>query len=301
MIDYKKIIKSRKLRFQILNMLSFVPDGMMLRFQYWIKLGRKPDLKHPKRYTEKLQWYKINYRNPVMRRCVDKYDVRSYVEEKGLAENLVECYGIYDNADEIDWDKLPKKFVMKKTNGGGGLNVVICKDKETLDMESTKALLQEWTVRDKACSMGREWAYYGLESRIIIEQYLENPDDPEAGICDYKLLCFNGKVHYIVLDVDRYTNHKRNIYDADWNYLDVSTDHETYGDCIEKPACLEEMKQVAEKLSEDFPAVRVDLYWVDGKIYFGELTFYPWSGYVQFTPDQFDLEVGEKFPLLRKR
>lgn len=299
-MDYKRIIRSRSMRKKILNLLSFIPDGLMLRVQYRIKLGRKLDLKNPERYTEKIQWLKVNCRDPLMPMCVDKYDVRAFVERKGLANILVECYGVYTDADEIDWDTLPDRFVMKKTNGGGGLNVLICKDKTTLDIEKTRDTLKHWTVPDKKRSMGREWAYYDLRSRIIIDRYLEDPERPEAGIKDYKFLCFNGKVKYVVLDVDRYIDHKRNIYDAEWNYLGIATDHEPYGDTIDKPDQFDELKRAAEILSEDFPAVRVDLYLVEGQIYFGELTFYPWSGYVQFSPDEFDFELGRLFALPEK-
>lgn len=292
-MDYKKIIKNRKLRIAILDFLAFIPDKMMLKIQYRIKLRRKLDLKGAKRYTERVQWLKLYYREPIMKRCVDKYDVREYIKEKGLEDILVDCYGVYSNPQEIDWDSLPQQFVMKKTNGGGGLNVYICKNKKNINMDEVEPLLFEWVKTNKAHSLGREWAYDGLPSRIVIDQYLENKDKPEAGISDYKFLCFDGKVKYIVLDVDRFTDHKRNIYDSQWNYINITTDHETYGDTIAKPKKLNEMIQIAERLSEDFPMVRVDLYLVQNKIYFGELTFYPWSGYVQFIPDNFDYELGK--------
>lgn len=202
---------------------------------------------------------------------------------------------MYDNPQKINWSRLPQKFVLKKTNGGGGLNVIICKDKDSLNMSKIQKKLLEWVKKNKNHSLGREWAYDGLRSRIVIDQYLENEENPQAGISDYKLLCFHGKVKYIVLDVDRFVDHKRNIYDREWNYINITTDHETYGDTIEKPAMLEKMIEIAEKLSEDFPMVRVDLYLVQSKIYFGELTFYPWSGYVQFTPDSFDFELGKEW------
>lgn len=294
-MDYKRILKSRKLRIIILDFLSFIPDKMMIKIQYRIKLGRKLDLKNANRYTERLQWLKLYYRNPVMKQCVDKYDVREYVKSKGLEGILVDCYGVYDNPQKINWSRLPQKFVLKKTNGGGGLNVIICKDKNSLNMSEIQKILLEWVKKNKNHSLGREWAYDGLKSRIVIDQYLENEENPQAGISDYKLLCFHGKVKYIVLDVDRFVDHKRNIYDREWNYINITTDHETYGDTIEKPAELEKMIEIAEKLSEDFPMVRVDLYLVQSKIYFGELTFYPWSGYVQFTPDSFDFELGKEW------
>ena len=137
--------------------------------------------------------------------------------------------------------------------------------------------------------------YKGVKPRIVIEELLEEKESEFSGINDYKFLCFNGKVEYIVLDLDRYVEHKRNIYDKDWNYIDVETDCKKYGDRVEKPQELKKMIEIAEKLSKEFPAVRIDLYCVNNKIYFGEMTFYPWTGYVKFYPDKFDIELGKKF------
>src|SRR5699024_6110827 len=145
---------------------------------------------------------------------------------------------------------------------------------------------------------GREWAYYNLNPRIIIEKYLVNEESPEAGITDYKFFCFNGKPKYIVVDIDRYVGHKRNFYDVNWNFLDVSSDCPNYSDTIQKPDGLDEMLEVATTLSRDFPFVRVDLYYVNNRVIFGEMTFYPWSGYVNFKPDNFDFILGEKFNLI---
>ena len=131
-----------------------------------------------------------------------------------------------------------------------------------------------------------------------MEELLEDTENPFDGINDYKFLCFQGKPKYIVLDVDRYKDHKRNIYDTNWNFIDVHTDHPTFGDSFPKPIELDEMLQIARKLSEDFPCVRVDLYVVNRKIYFGELTFYPWTGYVKFDPDEFDFSLGNHFTLI---
>ena len=268
----------------------------MLGLQYKIKFGRKLNLKNPERFTEKLQWYKVNYRNDVLHKCVDKYAVREYVEQKGLGKTLVKLYGVYDTVDDIDISVLPYRFVLKTTNGSGGLNVFICKDKNTFDKERVKeqiGKLREYKPGDG----GREWAYLGVKPRIVIEEYLENTKNPDAGVYDYKFLCFGGKPEYVIVDANRYINHKRNFYNIGWTYRDVSSDHENFGDTMEKPRGYEDMVAVATKLSKGFPFVRVDLYNVNGKTYFGELTFYPWSGYVQFTPDEFDFELGEKFIL----
>lgn len=294
-MDYKKWIKSRAMRGRILRLLSFVPDKTMLRTQYRIKMGRRLDLKNPVRFTEKLQWYKINYRNPVMHTCVDKYLVRDYIRQKGLENILVPLIGHYSSIEEVEWDKLPEQFVLKTTNGGGGLNVVVCPDKSRLDIGDIREKLQ--CRKKKARGGGREWAYYGLEPGIVAEQLLINRENPDAGVNDYKIFCYDGKPEYIIVDVDRYIGHKRNFYDTDWNDLHITSDCPAADRDIPRPENLDEMLRVASKLSEGFPYVRVDLYNVDGRIYFGELTFYPWSGYVQFTPDEADFAFGKDFEL----
>lgn len=298
-MDYKKIIKKPEIRYKILSMFNWVPDIIMIKLQYKIKMKRKLDLKNPKRFTEKIQWYKLNYRNPIMHQCVDKFEVRKYVEGKGLKDILNEIYNVYDNIDNIDFKKLPNKFVIKATNGGGGLNILICEDKEKFDIEHALKTMNSWLNIKQKKSFGREWAYEGNSNKIIIEKYLEGNDEHLSGINDYKFLCYNGKVEYIVFDGDRYIKHKRNIYDRNWNYIDIQTDCEKLGDTIKKPENLEKMIGIAEILSKDFPFVRVDLYSISGKIVFGELTFYPWSGYVQFEPDEFDFSLGKQFNCIK--
>ncbi len=296
-MDYKKIIKTRNMRRKILSLLTFVPDDVMLKMQYRIKLGRKPDLKNPKRFTEKLQWYKLNYRNPLMKQCVNKYAVREYVKSKGLESILVKLYAHYNNADEIVWDDLPDEFVIKTQHGGGGLSVLLCHDKSEKTQEEIRSKLGFTATKTGSKGGGREWAYWDIPTGIVVEEMLINRENPEAGINDYKFFCYNGHPEYIIVDVDRYVDHKRNFYDIDWNNLHVTSDCPASDREIQKPENLDEMLRIAEKLSEDFPYVRVDLYSVDGKVYFGELTFYPWSGYVQYTPDEWDYKFGENFVL----
>ena len=290
-MNYKKIIKNQNTRFAILKALSWVPDSVMLKLQYRIKLGRNCNLKNPKRWTEKLQVYKMYYRNPELPRCVDKYDVRQFVESKGCTNNLVQLYGVWDYAAEIDFSKLPSSFVLKTTNGGGGEDVVLVRDKKKCDLQEKVAFLDRKRVKE--VNGGREWAYTGISKpRIIAEELLVNKENPEAGVEDFKILCFGGEPYYIIVDKDRYIDHKRNFYTTSWERVSVTTDHEQFETLYSKPNNLQEMLEVARKLSADFPFVRVDLYNVDGKIYFGELTFYPWTGYVQFTPDEFDFTLG---------
>lgn len=294
---YKKIIKSAKVRAFILSFLSFIPDSIMLKIQYKIKTGRKLNLRNPKRYSEKLQWYKINYRNPIMHQCVDKYNVRDYVKKRGLEQILVPLIEKYDSIEQISWKDLPDSFVLKTTHGGGGVNVVICTDKSELNIKDIHERIKTGNRSFKKNSGGREWAYYGLQPGIIVEKLLINEKNPDAGINDYKIFCYDGKPEYIIVDIDRYIGHKRNFYDSEWNNLNIISDCPASDREIKKPENFVEMMDIAAKLSKGWPFVRVDLYDVKGKVYFGEMTFYPWSGYVQYTPDEWDYKFGEEFRL----
>lgn len=294
MNGYKKIFRSTKMRHAILRILSFIPDKQMLSLQYRIKMGQRLNLNNPQTFTEKLQWYKLYYRDPVMTKCADKHLVREYLAERGYKDLSCVEYGVYDKPEDINLSELPKRFVLKTTNGSG--TNIICKDKSKFDLQKNQKELHDWLKRD-CYGLGREWAYKDIEPKIIAEEYLEDEENEFDGINDYKFICFNGKVHYVVFDADRYVGHKRSIFDAEWNYIDVGTDCEKLGDTVLKPEGFEEMKKIAEDLSKDFPFVRVDLYWVNHRAYFGELTFYPWTGYIVFDPRSFDFELGEKFLL----
>lgn len=289
---------SKKLRFALLRLFRFVPDKQMIQFQYWMKHHRKLNLNNPQRYTEKIQWYKLYYRNPLMPICVDKYRVREYIESKQLSNILVQLYGVYDRAEDIPFKELPNKFILKTTNGSG--TNIICHNKEIISKDKIIESVNRFLKQSKA-SAGREWAYALGKPKIIIEELLEDPTNPDGSISDYKFLCFNGRPEYVVLDVDRFTQHKRNIYDTQWNDLHISSDCPCVRDKVfDRPKNFDEMLNIASLLCADFPAVRVDLYNINGRIYFGELTFFPWSGYVQFEPDLFDFEMGDKFNLPKR-
>lgn len=295
-MDYKKIIKDQKLRFRILKILNWIPDTIMLRVQYRLKLKRWPNFAHPVRYTEKLQLYKMRYRNPVMFQCVDKYEVHKYVEGKGLGRILNTVYGVYDKAEDIDFTKLPNKFVAKTTGGGGGENVAVIRDAANSDLDALRDKLALW-LEDMGASYGREWAYDGIKhNRIIIEELLEDDENADGSIDDYKMMCFDGKFKSLWIDKGRYSDHHRGFWDENLNFLpNVFSDHNTFKEPPTLPENMGEMVKIAEKLSEDFPYARVDLYNIKGRIVFGEITFYPWSGYVQFTPDEFDIQLGSYF------
>lgn len=300
MIDYKRIIKNKKLRLRILDALGFVPDSTMLKIQYYLKTGRKLNIKSPKRWTEKIQWYKINYRVPLMAQCVDKFDVRQYVESVGLDYLLNECYGVFSSPDEIDFSKLPNQFVLKDTLAGGSSSVIICTDKTKADLKEYKTRMWEWVRANTKSNFGREWVYDGRRHRIIIDKYID--PECEEGLIDYKFFCFNGKVSHEIVISDRFTGEKLDLYTTTWKRMKVAQ-----SDCpnqreqnLPKPENFDEMLKIAETLSKPFPHVRVDLYNIHGKILFGELTFFSASGYYIFTPDKFDFWLGNKFELPQK-
>lgn len=300
-MNYRSIIKSRELRVKILTFLCWIPDSIMLRLQYWLQTGRRLNLKNPKRFTEKLQLYKMKYRNPDMLRCTDKYEVRKYIEEKGFGEYLIPLIGVYDSVEEIDYSKLPNKFVAKTTDGGGGNQVLICKDKHTLSEEVFKERLKGWmSARKVKKQVGREWAYENRYLRkIIIEELIGNGNED---LIDYKFFCFDGKLSYIYGLSDRNMGKsvQLGVYDPNFNKLDVSrNDERPQYIPLPKPLNFDMMIKIAEGLSKDFPHVRVDLYNIDGRIYFGELTFYDGSGYMTFTPDSFDEELGRDFDIAK--
>ena len=295
-MNYKKIIVSRRLRFAVLKMLSFVPDSLMVRIQYFIKLHRWPNLRHPQRFTEKLQWYKLHYRNPLMGQCVDKYLVRNYIEAKGYKNILNELYGVYEDISHVDLSALPKKFVMKKSDGlGAGNYVLLCKDKDELDTVAIRRILETWQ-RESRINPGREWAYNACQkSYIVVEKFIES-DIENGGLIDYKFLCFNGRCQYVYVIADREMGDKcgLNIYTRDFVKIDAyRSDEKRLDRDILKPDNYLEMLSIAEDLAHDFLHVRVDLYSVHHHIIFGELTFYDGSGYQSYTPDSFDFELGK--------
>lgn len=298
-MDYKKIIKNKSIRLKILHLFDWVPDKIMIKIQYRIKMGRKLNLKNPQRYTEKLQWYKLYYKNPLMIKCCDKYEVREYVKECGLENILNECYGIYDNPDQIDFDKLPNEFVLKDTLGSGGNSIIICKDKNNANLEEYKKIMKKWVNTSLRKSGGREWQYYaGKKHRIIIEKMLtcKNGDLP-----DYKFFCFDGVPECLYMMQNYRENHKNGelaFLSTDFELLNVCrADFKPITEQPKKPKNYEKMVEYSKKLSQNIPHVRVDFYDIDGKIYFGEMTFFNASGYFSFKPDEFDFELGKKFKI----
>lgn len=302
-MNYKHIIRSRRLRIKLLGYLSFIPDMMMIKLQYRIKTGRKLILHNPQRYTEKLQWYKLFYRDPLMARCSNKLTVREYVAEQGYSNTLNELYGVYNTPEEICFSELPNQFVIKATIGGGGNSIFICKDKSKLDLTLTIETIREWVSQSARKSSGREWVYDKQNNQLIIEKYLDSKSE-KGGLIDYKFFCFQGKVKYIYVIADREIGEKAGvgIFDISFNQLPYfRVDENPLKRKVEKPVNFELMISYAETLSKDFPHVRVDIYDQNGEIIFGELTFFDGSGYMKFEPDEFDYELGRHFVLPEPR
>lgn len=252
--------------------------------------GKSLNLKNPLRYTEKIQWLKINYRNSAMNMCADKYSVRKFVKDKGLGHLLNEIIAVYNHPSEINLDELPGKFVLKTTHSSGWN--IICTNKEKLKQNWFwwKKILNIWINEDYS-KYYQEWHYKGIQPRIICEKFI---GDNNSGINDYKFFCFHGEIKLVQVDVERYSGHKQNYYDDNWNYVPMTADALQHFDEGEhKPAFFEEMKKISKILAEDFPFCRVDLFEWDKKIYFGELTFFDGSGYYKIEPEEFDFKMGE--------
>ena len=281
-----------------LNILYRIAPRLELKLLFRLKQGYKLNLKNPKTFNEKLQWIKLYDRNPLMPKCVDKYTVREYVESVGCGEILNELIWEGFNPEDIPFDKLPKKFVIKVTHGST-FNI-ICTDKNKLDCEDTIKKCKKW-LKEKFIPCYGEW-FYGIEKpRIVIEKYLEDKSR-KGDLMDYKIFCFNGEPKIVDVHCGRFSGHRRNIYDLDWNMQeDVYFKYEHFNG-IERPKELDKALEYAKKLSANFNHVRVDFFIVNGKLFFGELTFTNGAGLDTIKPYEFDLKMGSwlKLPTNKK-
>lgn len=256
------------------------------------KLGRELNLKNPLRYTEKLQWLKLFYRDDRMPVCSDKYEVRKYIEEKGYSELLNDLIAVYENVDDIDIESLPKKFVLKASHGSGW-NLIVT-NKDDVNWFIWKKIMKVW-MKSNLYWFGREWNYKDQKPRIIIEKYLE---DDSGELRDYKIICTNGKPRFMQIDENRSTNHKRVYVDENGMPTEFQDSHsleilKNYSFSVNQ----RRMFEIAKDLCEDFPYIRVDFYECDNKIYFGELTFFGASGFFNFEPDEWDFKWGNLIEL----
>ena len=273
------------------NALLLLSDKAFVSLKYWYHFRKLPDLKNPTTYNEKIQWLKLYDRNPLYPLLVDKYEVKEYVKGIIGESYIVPNYGIWSSFDSIDFEKLPNQFVLKCTHDSGGL--VICRDKSSFDYNVAKQKINT-SLHRNYYNVGREWPYKNVSPRILAEQLLQ--DNETDTIRDYKFFCFNGKVEFLYLS-EGLENHKTaqlSFVSLDWKPLWFTrSDYKPFEELPQKPNNLEKMIEVAEILSKGFPHIRVDLYDVYGHIYFGELTLHTGSGFIKFTPQNADLEIGK--------
>lgn len=291
-----KLLTNKDYRFLILAGQGFydnMDDEAYLKHKYKACMGKELNLDSPKTLNEKLQWLKLYNRKPEYTMMVDKYAVRKYIADTIGEEYLIPMLGVWDNPDEIDFDALPNQFVLK-CNHNSGLGMCICKNKSKLDIAKVKAELRKGLQQDYYLT-SREWPYKNVTHKIIAEKYMtDSPDKDE--FTDYKFYCFNGYVDCVLTCIERSTgNPKFYFFDKDWNLLRYNKrGKEAPADfTLPKPANMEEMFRIASKLSKGIPFVRVDLYNSSGKIYFGELTFFPDSGWDPNRMPKIDLYFGD--------
>ncbi len=275
--------------------MRFLPSKIYVKYHYEYFSGKKLNLDDPKEFNEKIEWYKVFYRPKILTQLADKYEVRPYVEEKIGAQYLNELYGVYDNANHIDFDTLPNQFIVK-ANHTNSQNLIV-KDKKTLDKKKAIKLFNKWLSKNQYYKKGQEWAYKDIKPKLVIEKFLKEKD--KNTLVDYKFYCFNGIPKFIDVHLDREDDHKQGCFDLDFNLLPFgkSKNYKSISTGIEKPSNLSEMVKLAEKLADKLPFVRVDFYSVNGISIFGELTFYPADARKEFYPDEYNKIIGDYFQL----
>ena len=263
-------------------------DELFLRAKWRLKMGNPLHIENPRTFNEKLQWLKLHDRKPIYTTMVDKYEAKKYVANIIGKEHIIPTIAVYDRVEDIDFDALPDQFVMKCTHDSGGL--VICRDKSKLDKKKALKKIRKCMHREYFWQ-NREWPYKDVKPRIIAEQYMVDESGKE--LKDYKIFCFNGEPRIIQLDFNRFSEHKKNLYSPDWELLPFGFNYPSHPEInFEKPSKLDEMIELAKRLSKGMPFLRVDLYWTGEKIYFGELTFFPASGMGKFTSEEWDYTLG---------
>lgn len=282
----------------IRHLLFFLPDKQFLSLRYRILMGEWIDWNNPKTFTEKIQWLKVNAFKEKYTKLVDKLAVKDYVAKAVGQEFVIPTLGVWDSVEDIDWDSLPQQFVIKTTHGGGGGGVVVCKDKSALDIAAAKSKLLE-SMHSTANRSYREHPYDAVPRKILAEKYIA-PRIVEGqeitDLPDYKFFCFNGEPEYCQVIRDRNTTETIDFYDMDWihqEFVGLNPNVKNGANPVDKPANLEQMKEICRKLAVGIPFVRVDLYVTGEKQFFGELTFYPAGGFGKFTPEKYDLILGE--------
>lgn len=298
---FKYLIHDRE---QLMNSLlssffTWLPDKLYIQLSFRFSMGFWPDLKNPKTYSEKINWLKLYYRKPEYTQLVDKYAVKDYVAKKIGKEFVIPTLGVWDRPEDIEWEKLPSQFVLKTTHGGGNSGVVICKDKGIFDKQ-TAIIKMRKSLQQDIYKKFKEWPYKNVPRRIIAEEFVE--DEKMGELADYKFFCFDGKVKALFVATERQKREEPffNFFDEKYNSLDLKQGHPCAIVPPAKPELFDQMIVIAEQLSQGIPHVRVDLYQVNGRVFFGELTLYHFGGVVPFEPKEWDYRFGSYLNLPRQ-
>ncbi len=271
-----------------------IPDRIYLQIVYFRHFKKFIDFDNPKTFNEKIQWLKLNYRKEEYTNLVDKYRVKQYITKLIGEEYVIPTLGVWNNVDDIDFKSLPEKFVLKCNNDSGG--IVICKNKKDFDEAKAKSFLKE-RLKNNGYWYGREWPYKNVKPCIIAKKYME--DSISKDLKDYKFFCFNGSMEFFDIDIDRFIEHRSNYYDRNGNFLPFGKTYcpPDYTKKIEMPKNLDKMIELAETISHNTVLSRIDFYEIDGQVYFGEITFYPGSGFSPFTDEKWDYKLGDMIDL----
>jgi len=294
----KKLLSNmlgKKVVYFILRLLNaFLSDKIYLKILYRIRIGKKLNLKKPAKFTEKLQWLKLHERSELLTLVADKYKVREYIAKEIGSEFLIPLIGVYDKFGDINFNKLPEKFILK-ANHGSGWNI-LCTDKNKFDIKKARNKFNLW-MKTNAYWSGRSWEYKNIKPRIVCEEFMSNPG--EVGMADYKIHCFNGTPTFIQMISNRSTGSpNESFYDANWKLQNFTLTYPLHKKKLMKPAKLSKMLEIAKILSANFKYARVDLY-VNKNIFFGEITLRPASGMDNFTPKSYDEKLGSLLKLYK--
>ena len=291
--------KSRSLRIGLLSHFGrFIPDPLYLKIRWMLIYKNRLNMKDPHTFCEKIQWLKLYNRNPLYTMLVDKYEVKKYVADKIGEQYIIPTLGVWHKFEDIDFDNLPDQFILKTTNGSHTL--IKCEDKKTFDKKDARKKFSKW-LKISPYNTYREWAYKNVEPRIIAEKYMVDGFNKE--LTDYKFFCFNGRAAYCQVISDRSIDETIDFYDRDWVHQEFVGLNPRVKNALQaqaKPYGYSDMVRIAEKLSEGIPFVRVDLYSINDRIYFGEMTFYPAAGEGAFTPEIWNRRLGDMIVLPTK-
>lgn len=303
-IKIKEILRKYQLTVKAyINIKKFyvrflISDKQLLKKKFKERVGRELELEEPIKFNDKLQWLKLNWYDSMAKQCADKYAVRKIIEERIGCQYLNEMYGVYESVDEIDLNILPNKFILKCTHGSG-FNI-ICKDKSNMNWEEEFKKIKRWLKKNYYLE-NKEWVYKNINPRIICEKYLNQGSGDD--LRDYRFFCFNNEPKFISVDFNITDKKKtrRNLYDLKWNLMDAEISYPKEKNIkVDKPEKFEEMLELSRKLSTGFPHARVDFYYIENRIIFGEITFFHQSGMGKISPEEFEITMGYWLELPKK-